>query len=271
MLGGGGISINEKYDFLIITNKTRKNLEFAKTLQTGKIISQTHLYNLFDFRFKTRLNLRNKAHHESQNLLSYVRMINKKHYDKYILSVDFNKARLKTTLKNQRAIDEFFLENKIFFKKVIAVNIFGSSYKVWNFPKQSWFDMVLSLSKEFQNYAFIFTSSLAQAHEFKPLKALCQTNNRGNIFFFTGSEDILDLVELSSRLDLLISLDTGNIHIADNLQIPTLGLYTQDMLKRWSGGSYGGYFKAFVIPRSKTSAGYEKDFYDFIKSELLKL
>ena len=52
---------------------------------------------------------------------------------------------------------------------------------------------------------------------------------------------------MSARLNALISVDTGNIHIADNLQIPTLGIYTRKMARRWRGGTYGGKFSQFVV------------------------
>ena len=36
---------------------------------------------------------------------------------------------------------------------------------------------------------------------------------------FVNNKDLLNLVELIGRLDLLLSVDTSNVHIADNLQI----------------------------------------------------
>lgn len=102
----------------------------------------------------------------------------------------------------------------------------------------------MQLADNFKHYRFIVLCPPNQAIE---------EFGRENIAIFVNNSDLLNLVAMTKRLNLLISVDTGNVHIADNLQIPTLGLYTQEMFRRWRGGSYGGIFKGLIIKDDEAS------------------
>ena len=84
-----------------------------------------------------------------------------------------------------------------------------------------------------------------------------------NIKVFVNNDDLLNLVELTSRVNLCISLSTGNIHIADNLGIDTLGFfaYTDEFL--FSCGNYGGNFEVLYLPKDwkKDYESYKNAFY----------
>lgn len=106
----------------------------------------------------------------------------------------------------------------------------------------------MRLADNFKHYRFIVLCPPNQAIE----EFGCE-----NIAIFVNNSDLLNLVAMTERLNLLISVDTGNVHIADNLQIPTLGLYTQEMFTRWRGGSYGGIFKGLIIKDDEASTEAE--------------
>ena len=44
---------------------------------------------------------------------------------------------------------------------------------------------------------------------------------------YKNDHDLLNLVEILSKVSFLISPSTGSIHLASNLDIPTLGLYSK--------------------------------------------
>ena len=70
-----------------------------------------------------------------------------------------------------------------------------------------------------------------------------------NIKVFTNDDDLLNLVEFTSRLDLLISVDTGNVHIADNLNKPILEVIKRRKISfEWCGGSYGNECEIVKLP-----------------------
>ena len=97
-----------------------------------------------------------------------------------------------------------------------------------------------SLAREFSAHNFIV---------FYPPNREVELFSAPNVAIFKNNADLLNLVAMSAKLNALISVDTGNIHIADNLQIPTLGIYTRKMARRWRGGTYGGEFLQFVVAR----------------------
>ena len=85
--------------------------------------------------------------------------------------------------------------------------------------------------------------------------------NEKNIKVFVNDEDLLNLVEFTSRIDLLISVDTGNVHIADVFQVPILELIKRAKVSfQWCGGAYGNECECVTLPK-----GFKKR-YDFHKN-----
>ena len=104
-------------------------------------------------------------------------------------------------------------------------------------------EIINTLCACFTKINFILTSFVGTQYDLRACKEL----NAPNCKIFVNNADILNLIALFERVDALISVDTGNIHIADNMRLPTFGLYNRAVLKRWGGGSYGGVFEAFCV------------------------
>ena len=51
---------------------------------------------------------------------------------------------------------------------------------------------------------------------------------------YQNDNDLLNLVEILSKVSFLISPSTGSIHLASNLDIPTLGLYSKKDTIKWA-------------------------------------
>lgn len=123
-----------------------------------------------------------------------------------------------------------------------------------NFDIKEWIEIANILSLKFPSFLFIFLSH--------PKGNIPNLKNNKNIIIFQNNNDLLNLVELISRLDFLISVDTGNVHIADNLKIPTLEIISKSTKNQWCGGAYGGFCKAMSLPQkwSKNRQKYISDF-----------
>lgn len=74
--------------------------------------------------------------------------------------------------------------------------------------------------------------------------------NHQNFIIFDNNSDLLNLVELISKINLLISPSTGNIHIADNLSIPSIGLFSYRDTIAW-GGENINYIILDQLPRKE--------------------
>lgn len=246
------MSAIKRIDYLIITHRTAQNIAFAKSTDARKIVLRAHLHSLHSPRFINDFNFLTQSHPESANLLRLVRLVDKRVFDSGIGRVDFSKAKLRWTRENSDFIDEFFANrggqseknnSKNFARfsdknrKIIGINFFGSG-GVAHLRVEAWREIITELSSEFSAYNFIV---------FCPPNREVERFNVPNVAIFKNNHDLLNLVAMSARLNALISVDTGNIHIADNLQIPTLGIYTRKMARRWRGGTYGGKFSQFVV------------------------
>lgn len=96
-------------DYFIVTQRTAQNIAFAKSTNAQKIVLRAHLHSLHSPRFINDFNFYGKGRAESANLLSLVRVINRRVFDNGIKSVDFSKAKLRWTRENSDFIDAFFL------------------------------------------------------------------------------------------------------------------------------------------------------------------
>ena len=126
---------------------------------------------------------------------------------------------------------------------IVAINIFASCQRPCNFSLTEWVEIINALCARFAKINFILTSFVGAPYDLRACKELSAPNCK----IFVNNADILNLIALFERVDALISVDTGNIHIADNMRLPTFGLYNKAVLKRWGGGSYGGVFEAFCV------------------------
>lgn len=245
-----------KIDYLIITHRTKANITLAKQTNARKIITKAHLHTLFSPRFINDFQFSTKQFYESWNLLRLLRLIDKNHFERTLQTIDFSEAKLRYVAENEKFVDDFLESNKLKIangggqqqdSKLIGINFFGSGgVKYLSLP--AWRRIIMQLADNFKHYRFIVLCPPNQAIE----EFGCE-----NIAIFVNNSDLLNLVAMTKRLNLLISVDTGNVHIADNLQIPTLGLYTQEMFRRWRGGSYGGIFKGLIIKDSEADTEAE--------------
>lgn len=134
----------------------------------------------------------------------------------------------------------------------------------FNFSLNDWISLAESLSKEFPQILFILTT-----YETNPIKL--EINESQNLKVFCNNADILNLVEITSRLDLFVSVNTGNVHIADNLRIPTLEVIIGEECNLWSGGSYSGEYDAIPLFKDfkENYKDYLERFYQLVKSKIL--
>ncbi len=127
---------------------------------------------------------------------------------------------------------------------------------------KAWREIAMDLAREFSAYNFVILSAPTQNIE--PFSV-------PNVRIFVNNADLLNLVAMIARFSALISVDTGSVHIADNLQIPTLGIYTRKMAKRWRGGTYGGAFAQFIMPNDKDEMRDKRAMLDFLMANLSQI
>ena len=259
-----------KADVLILGHRTSKNIKLAKQSKCPFIITWRHLHSLFSPRFKHPKHIKRLQRLEILRCLDLVRMIEPKKYDEKYKNIELKNLpiRIQRDEKNKIFVDEFFKGISKSYTKIIGISPFGLSSSNYNLDIDDWILLVKNLAHEFQNILFVFMNFKGSGYEFDDF-------SEENIRVFTNDDDLLNLAELTSRMSLCISLSTGNIHIADNLGIDTLGFFSRTDEKLFSCGHYGGggAFEVLYLPKDWKSdyEFYKKAFFDKAREVVKKI
>lgn len=275
-IGGGG-NLSELFsqyakDVLILGERTSKNIKIAKLSSSKRIITWRHLHSIFSPRFKHPKHIKRSQRLEILRCLDLVRMIDTRCYDDFISKNNgLNIANLPITLTTNHANQEYiaqFLDsiNAKKYKKIITLNCFGISSAKYNLTMQDWILLASYLAKKYPSILFIFTSFAHNNFTFRDFE-------EENIQTFVNNKDILNLVELLKHCNLAVSISTGNIHIADNLKIPTFGLFGKSDEKLFPCGNYGATFEALYLPKDwvKNYGFYKNTFEKALDSRIERL
>lgn len=255
-------------DVLILGHRTSQNIKLAKKSKAKTIITWRHFHSLFSPRFKHPKHIKRLERLEILRCLDLVRLIDSQKYDEKYKEIKFNNlpVRIERDEKNKLFVDEFFKSIQTPFEKIVAISPFGLSSANYNLSIDDWIELVRNLAHNFKNILFVFMNFKGSGYEFAPF-------SQKNIAVFVNDDDLLNLAEFTSRIHLCISLSTGNIHLADNLGIDTLGFFAKTDEKLFSCGNYGGTFEVLYLPKDwkKDYEIYKKAFYQKAKKCVEKL
>ncbi|MDL0103886.1 hypothetical protein NYG95_06520 [Campylobacter felis] len=245
--GGGGKDFENLKSDIFITNI--RNSHFFKTLhkfQFKRIIAQPHFNSLF--RFDTPLPYFRKKLHMSEIALKLVKTINPKHYNANFSKIDFKEV--KNLLPSDETLSKEFFSRCKKFSKIIAVNVFGNQTENIGFNPlpRTWLNLSQNLAKEHPEILFVLVNFTHNALQFN-------LKEKDNLKVFINSDSIASLIGFCKKLDGLISVDTGIVHICDILQIPSLIFIPKHTFYRFSGGSYGG-----MCDKFSQENGYQKNY-----------
>lgn len=259
--GGGALNLQKLNIDILLLGRSYKDdfiIKAAKNTTTKLIISPTHPKTFFDKQIQSFFYLQGHKCLESYKLLKGVRAINKKHYDTHIRGIDFLKARLQTLGENKAFVDNFCEKYQLkSYRKVVGINPFGFSNPNFKFEIKDWVQLGKILAKTYPEVFFVMMNYQANAYQYEDLE-------QENLKAFVNNDDLLNLVEMTSRLDLLISVDTSNVHIADNLNKPILEVIKRRKISfEWCGGSYGNECELIKLPNGwkKKYEKYKNVFY----------
>lgn len=187
---------NENPQIFISTRRQGEYFKKLKHLNLKKRIVYPHFISITSKKFITPLFFRNKKH-MSEIALKLVRAIDTKNFDENFKKINFDKVK-------------DFLPNDTKFEKIIGINAFSnhSEYMGCNFFTKDWINLAQRLSLKYPNFLFILLNFDKNVIQYN-------INQSKNLKVFVNNTNIASLVSISKKLDFLITIDTGNLHLCD--------------------------------------------------------
>lgn len=216
------------FDYFILTQANRWRCKLINATNAKTILSLLSLGSIFRPKFRTLFISRNlNPTPQYQRMLKLVRQIDPKHFDSHFQKIDFSPTHLQTLPKHKEKIDHF-LAPYTSFSKLVMLNPFSRTCS-HNLSLKAWLELTRALAILYPYILFILPTYEGNPSplEFSP--------SLPNVAIFRNNQDLFNLIELISRLWLLISPSTGNAHIANNLKIPLLGLFSKRDRLLWRG------------------------------------
>ena len=244
-------------DVIIFTRRKGSFFRYLKTLHFKKVIVLPHFVSFVSKGLITPFPFFRGKKHFSDIHLKLVRAINPKHYDANIDKIDFSKV--KDFLPTNETLSQAFFQSVNFaYKKVVAINAFSGyseSVAATNFFIKDWVNLAYELGKIYPEFLFVllnFKQNLIQLH----------INETPNVRVFVNDDDLASLVSISSKFDFFITQVTGNSHLCDILQIPSLILVRKDgATYRMRGGLNKAACELFIV-----KAGWQKNYPQVLKT-----
>lgn len=222
-------------DIFISVQRSSTFFKELKRLNLKKVIVFPHFVSVTSSYFHTpRLFFRSKLHMSEINL-KLVKAIDEKHYEKNINKVNFSNLKNCLPYKSELS-DVFFNKLDSKYEKIIAINPFSNCSEGVgnNFLPRQWINLAQNLALTYPRYLFVLLN-------FKHNTLQISIDESKNLKSFVNDESIASLFYFSSKLDYLISVDTGQVHICDILQVPSLVLIHKIVSNRFGNGSYANW------------------------------
>ncbi len=139
--------------------------------------------------------------------------------------VEFGKDVLNTPIRldySPSGVVEAFLEkNTLNRREFVVVNI-SAGREATKWTTQNFIDLITAL-RQGQAYPIVLVSTQADAADAAKIH---EAVNDNRVVIFPPTKNIFEIVELLSRSLMLITPDTGVVHLASAAQTPVVALYT---------------------------------------------
>lgn len=235
-------------DYVVLGSPRATNIALLKSTNAKKILCALKFSSLFSLKCNTLPVYATKSYKTKcfeEILCLFVRLICPKTYDKHISSLDFSPLRLSTKQSHKDYIRDFLSPN-IQQKHLIMINPFNISGQ-HSLSINAFLDIAMQMGKGIFTDCIALIATYPKVHNsfMEALNAYKKHRNTTleNLLIFKNNDDIYNLIELLKRTTCLISPSTGTAHLAANLGIPTVALYSKRDIDRWLLGGGGTYSK----------------------------
>lgn len=218
-----------EFDEFILTQPIKNPCNLLGKSNAKRVISLLSPRNFYRLKFHNIFISRNfDPTPQYQRLLRLVREINPKVFDEKFSSIDFSPITLKPYENHFEFAKKFLDEcNAKSYEYKVMINPYSRTCSHSLTPK-GWLKLIDTLARSYPDVLFIIPTyeGNPQSFDFPKLE---------NLKLFYNTLDLFNLIALTSQINLLISPSTGNAHIANNLKIPLIGIFSKRDTMLWRG------------------------------------
>lgn len=155
--------------------------------------------------------------------------IYKKMMKKVNIEIENTNYDVPVSKDSERNVQKFLDENNT-NEKIIALNFFGAS-KGRKINEEIALIIIKKLNEMYKDYKIIILDS---PNDRETIYNILKKTDNKNILFFEESKTVLDSISIIKRSDLVVSLDTAILHIAEGLNKKIMAFYGPKLNKnKW--------------------------------------
>ena len=240
------------FDEFILTQPIKTPCELLGKSNAKRVISLLSPRNFYRLKFHNIFISRNlSSTPQYKRLLKLVREIDTKTFDANFKSIDFSPITLKPQTHHFEFAQKFLKScNANEFKYRVMINPYSRTCSHSLTPR-GWSELITTLAKSYAKTLFIIPT-------YEGNTKTLELPDLNNVVHFYNTLDLFNLIALTSRIDLLISPSTGNAHIANNLKIPLLGIFSKRDTMLWRGENME-LENLIVVPKERKKLGIEDE------------
>ena len=199
-----------KYDVLF---DSTEGLKYKQVYLLNRVNAVVNVgYNKDDY------NIYNKNIRQN-NTLKMIQ-IYKKMVESVNIEIKDTKYDVPVSEESEKNVDRFLKENNV-KGKIIALNFFGAS-RGRKINEENALIILRRLREMYKGYAIIILDS---PNDRETIQNILKNTDNENILFFEKSRTILDSISIIKNSDLIVSLDTSILHIAEGLDKKIMAFY----------------------------------------------
>lgn len=199
-----------KYDVLF---DSTEGLKYKQVYLLNRVNAVVNVgYNKDDY------NIYNKNIRQN-NTLKMIQ-IYKKMVESVNIEIKDTKYDVPVSEESEKNVGRFLKENNV-KGKIIALNFFGAS-RGRKINEENALIILRRLREMYKDYAIIILDS---PNDRETIQNILKNTDNENILFFEKSRTILDSISIIKNSDLIVSLDTSILHIAEGLDKKIMAFY----------------------------------------------
>ncbi len=139
-------------------------------------------------------------------------------------------------------VEAFLTQNNIKEKDFILINLSAGKNRVKSWTKEKYRELIERLNQKWRETIVLSCSP-------NEVAMMEETSREKHVFCFYPSSDLRDIAALIRKAKILVTPDTGVVHLGSAMKTPMVVLYS-----RWVGGSVDEIWSPYQVPSKRLVA-----------------